>query len=749
MDKLATPVIPKYLRLVVAYESAAREYLNGALARMFDEVEPTMIDFASKAETNNAQVHFFDAIGRVRDRGEMVTRHYFNILDRGFQNFTRGQPIHYPRPIIEADTPGQPGIVDDNDLELHIAIQAMIEKSANKHHQLLYQMGQRLAVIRRGRKLTRRDIPVAPEHLAITFQQVSADFELEHRLLLILCVLFEKCVLAGLGTLYAEINSLFADAGIYPHLAHDVILIQNRAQATGERPEVGRERARSVGETGLPRARTAPLTNEDFAIGVEVFQSILSLLTERLRADPRFRNHPEHRADGNLEQLRSKPNLLQAIGRLTAPATMDTAKYAPGSASSITASTRSATTREQLRRQITGEREAIYRALDTNTIPTADLDTIELVGMLFEHVLDDPDLAPLTKALICHLHTPYLKVAILDQRFLTDPGHIARKLLNLVVNAGRRWVDERNPDAGIHHAMHELVQTIMHEFSDDIALFDSLYEQFLDNLRALEHKTRILEERTREATKGKDRLEHARRRADMLLQQHCGGVRFHPVLWRFLSMAWKHHMTLLLLRDRQAEHQRQWRTVLMVINSVIKLNNGYSDPGTLEWLRHTWPGLKKNIEYGLDFLGDINPEEYIALCDLVRELLQGRQTRPVERVTVRSDTALAAADGSGMTNAEQPTVSELRRREVQQTAIGTWFEFSGADGELQRVKQSWYSPITNNHMFIDRFGSKAFILSTDQLVSRLDGGTVRVVTPNRFPFVDQALRKIHDLLRAE
>ena len=84
---------------------------------------------------------------------------------------------------------------------------------------------------------------------------------------------------------------------------------------------------------------------------------------------------------------------------------------------------------------------------------------------------------------------------------------------------------------------------------------------------------------------------------------------------------------------------------------------------------------------------------------------------------------------------------------AQQTDIGSWFEFDEPDGKLQRVKLSWYSPVTNNHMFIDRFGYKAFILPTEVLVSRLANETARIIKPNRFPFVDQALKKIYGLLR--
>lgn len=746
MNDTPVTVLPKFHYLVENYQTEVNDFLKERFDRMFFEVEPVMIDFASKAETDNAQTLFFDSISHIQDLSDQVTQAYFDTLKTGFSAFRRGQSIHYPKPIIEANNTEQIDIVENSDLEIHIAIQSMITRSRNKNHQVLYQIGQRLAVLQQGRKLRDPDIPACPDHIATTFQTVSCRFELEQKLLLILYVLFEKNVLNDIGALYAEINKILSEAGIYPHLAPVVSLNKSKAQNSEARvPAESEANSQPEAAKSAQRGRTEPLTNEDFSIGEAVFNSILSLLTERRRTDPRFKDHPEYRPDGNLEQLRSKPDLVTAINQLDMPKHFDMGVNESETAATLTPADRSAATIEYLQKRITSEREDIYRKLDTNTIPTADLDTIELVGMLFEHILDDQDLASLTKTLICHLHTPYLKVAIIDRDFLTNPEHIARKLLNLVVNAGRRWVDENNVEAGIYHTMSDMIQTIMRDFKDDISLFSRAYDEFLDHLQALEHKTKILEARTKEATRGKDRLEYARLRAGEVVHQYCAGVRFHPVLWQFLSVVWENYMTLLLLRDEQAEKHKEWRTVLMVINSVIKINNGYTDPPTREWLKHAWPRLKNSIESGLDFLGNTNPSEYVAFQQAVHELQRSTQPEPVEKVVVQPEAELR-------TNREavKGMRSEKMRKllaKAQQTDIGSWFEFDEPDGKLQRVKLSWYSPVTNNHMFIDRFGYKAFILPTEVLVSRLANETARIIKPNRFPFVDQALKKIYGLLR--
>ncbi|MDF1529514.1 MAG: DUF1631 family protein [Sedimenticola sp.] len=744
-DHLA--VIPRYRSLVISYEELAHTFFEEKLDQMFEKVEPVMIDFASKAEADNAQTVFFDAISYIENQREILTKAFFKGLKEGFDDYIQGRPIVYPRPIIETDDASRIGIVDNNDLEIHIAIQAMITKAKNKNHQALYQLVQRLSVLRQGKKIAGHDVPACPTHVATVFQTATIDYDLEQKLLLILYVLFEQNVLKDAGLLYEQANSLFSEAGIYPHLA-PVINIQNSLSSKGDEEEQPKSAAKADVHANekRPSCRTEPLKNEDFELGEEVFRSILSLLTERRRNDPRFKNHPEYQPDGNLELLRSKPELISAINSIETPKTIDLHAASSEELEGLNPAERKTAINHSLQERITSERELIYGELDTNTIPTADLDTIELVGMLFEHILDDQELASLTKALICHLHTPYLKLAIIDPNFLTDPEHIARKLLNLLINAGRRWVDESKLSAGIYNHMQSLIQSIMTEFKDDIIVFEKYYAEFVDHLSALEHKTRLLEERTKEATRGRDRLEYSRIEAEDVLNRHCSGISFHPVLAHFLYSFWKNYITLLLLRNPEIKGGKEWRSVLMVINSIIKANSAPIDQETLEWLRHTLPSLKKHISEGVTFIGmGKEPPEFSALCSLFNnwlseEVAQGEQP-PVELIQPATQMKKKQKKIAVKT-AKQKALLET----VQQTKIGGWFEFDEPDGKAQRVKLSWYSPVTNNHMFIDRFGNKAFILPTEVLLTRLGNKSARIVEPNRFPFVDQTLKKISKML---
>ena len=69
------------------------------------------------------------------------------------------------------------------------------------------------------------------------------------------------------------------------------------------------------------------------------------------------------------------------------------------------------------------------------------------------------------------------------------------------------------------------------------------------------------------------------------------------------------------------------------------------------------------------------------------------------------------------------------------------------DKKVKRhLKLSWYSPVTNKYMFVDRFGIQAFITPINSLAHQMSEGTANIVTQQEVPFMNRALKKIHTIL---
>ena len=77
----------------------------------------------------------------------------------------------------------------------------------------------------------------------------------------------------------------------------------------------------------------------------------------------------------------------------------------------------------------------------------ADELLIDIVALMFDFILDDPNIAAPIRSLVGRLQIPMLKVAILDKDFFNKKNHPARKLLESISSASLGWSE--NPPSAI------------------------------------------------------------------------------------------------------------------------------------------------------------------------------------------------------------------------------------------------------------------------------------------------------------
>ncbi|MCW8906458.1 MAG: DUF1631 domain-containing protein [Sedimenticola sp.] len=730
-------------------------YLTTQLTELFGQVEPAFIDFARKAESDVMQNRFFDSINQILDQREQIEQAFKASINDGFVEFTRGGHIRYPDSPIEARDESELGMVDDDILEQHLAIQSLISKTQNSCYQELYALGKRLAIVRGGKKLSDDDIPACPAHVATAFQEAARSLELDKQIMLIIYFLFGKYVLNDVRSIYQSLNDELIQAGILPNLKlSGLVPPSDRSGSAGQQePDATQLPGEDVGGNEPSGGSPGPAAG----LGEELFKSIHDLLTARRAADPAYRNHPEFSGQDGGRGLLSAPSIAQAIHSLQPSKQAD---YLPdpdsedGIPQSIELDTQLI---QNVRQTLEREQQKLLDELDREKLPAADLDTIELVGMLFEQVLDEEGLANIAKALISHLHTPYLKVAILDRQFLKDETHIARRLLNLMVDGGKRWIDEEDLRRGVYYPMQEIVKTILSEFKSELSLFDEMLYKLDKQLNELEQRARVLEERNQEAAKGRERLETARTRAREIIQKRIAGRKLHPVLERFLNHAWQDRLILMLLRNPEIEKNKEWTSALAVIDSLARVMEARHNSKVKEWLAKNHDNLVRHIKAGLNSLGNYHHPDSNALFKLIESVLQEPVTpepmedpgaeamevaEPVIRNLSKEQPAPREEETPALSAEEDQILQELRKMK-----FGTWFELLDDNQVPRRLKLSWFSPITRKYMFVDRFGMQAYITPAETLATQLCSGKARIIKSNGMPFVSRALKTIHTILK--
>jgi hypothetical protein len=80
--------------------------------------------------------------------------------------------------------------------------------------------------------------------------------------------------------------------------------------------------------------------------------------------------------------------------------------------------------------------------------------------------------------------------------------------------------------------------------------------------------------------------------------------------------------------------------------------------------------------------------------------------------------------------------------------FGTWFEFiKNQQGDVTRQRLSWYSPITDNALFVNQRGQRIGEQSMDSLARLMAKEQVRVVTQGKGRLIDRAWKATVSALR--
>lgn len=753
-DKSFNKPKKKYIELIEGCRDMALVHLAAQMDELFDNIEPALMDFTEKAESNQLQLRFLEAINTLKSNRDQLEANFRKEITRGFNEFLEGLPISYPINVTKTQQADTLELVDKKELDKYLAVQNMVTKHSKEWYQQLYALSQRLGMVRGGQKVEEHDIPTNPAHTATSFQITAEEFDFEAQVLFVVYALFEKFVLNNAGTIYDDFNTRLAEAGIFPNLKLKFTPPQHAEGANdkyGSAAEAADADSDVTGQAGPQAQSDQAAQGEEMsaALGEELFRSIQNMLAVRRMNQPDY-VRPGTGSGGQPVAMTSKPALISTINTLQP---QHSASYLPASGEDAD---RPANVEidmhlmQHVKETLVAEREKLFSEIDKNTIPAADLDTIELVGMLFEQMLDEPELSNIAKALISHLHTPYLKIAILDNNFIINHQHIARKLLDLMVDSGIRWIDEDDLRRGIYYPMQDSVNRILTEFEDDLKIFQVEFDNLTNRVTTLEQKAKVVEARTQEAAKGRERLETARQRATDAIVAKLDGRRLHPALERFLRRAWLDKLILMTLRDPNIEQTKDWKDAMTVVDTIIWAYGARNEQSVRQQLKERISDLKLEIETGLISLGSYHQSDVKACFEVLNAYIEQQP----EKVEVAEEEVEPLADTTEFpvpkpVSSKEQLSDEVKEmtEQLRKTNFGTWFQLEDQNQKARTLKLSWFSPITRKCMFVDRSGMQATIIPIEDLATQICDKRAKIITSPKGPFVNRALKSIRGVLQ--
>ncbi|UVE18510.1 DUF1631 domain-containing protein [Pseudomonas sp. LS44] len=765
---------PRFGELVQSCRKLAMNRLAEHLTGVFGQVDDTLFECAEKAENNQVQTLFFDNMREIRRQRPQIERSYHQKIAQNFADFIDGKLKEREEPE-ELDAT-QFTLVQNEDYEESLQVTNMVSRVKARCAQHLFALEQRLAVLNNGQKLGEDSNPFGPQAIAQAFRDALAPCPFPLRIKTILYMLFDRHVMQSLDSLYEAMNKRLIEAGVLPNLKYSALRSPNTARpastptptqpsaapaAAAVEPSSG---ARVLGgnsqpdpEAAAPPAGPSPsapptpitvnLNDPPSTDPGALFSGLAALLSEYRQREGETPLLGGTRsissfAPRGATRTYSAGELLEALNRLQEKSAHDLSQrlHQPQPV-------------EELKADLQAQLETHSHLPGQQKLSDQEADVIDLVGMLFDFILDDENLPDICKTALSHLHTPYLKVALQDKALFTQHHHPARRLLNAMAQAGVLYGSEGD-ERGLLAKMHWVVERVIQGYSGDLSLFDSLLEEFNEYIATLRHKVELRERRAVEAAKGRDKLLDARQQAVDVIVKTLQGRELPAIMRNFLELTWAD--VLVFIHLRHSQHSEEWQRACEAAEQLAWSGTPLSeqDHQRLQDLRVP---LLDTLRKGLELLGGYHGDgirrllQDIVACqhavqakhpELAAKLATKLPESPLGAMLGEDAALLNSAPRSGLSAHAQVLAKELSRIE-----FGTWFEFANG-GQPRLLKLSWFSPTTHNYMFVDHSGQRVAIKPLTLLASEMEQGLARIVpAQSTAPLMDRALTAIYRVLQ--
>jgi len=686
---------------------------------------------------------------------------FYRELGRSFADFGRGIDQPKPTGATEADSLT---LVSKEDMDIQTARQNMVTGATTGSAQVLAAMRQRLAALNHGQKLGEKDIPGGPSSLDSAYHLAASSLVVEHQALLVLYMLFNKFVMGTTDQLYYEYNKHLLKAGLLPNLKYEVRINPSEAKvkakaAEGKKPvfpanKSGRANSNHKGNddshadviSKIDNNTGSGNGNSGQSLGDELFGDIMQLLSRRNSGKQGQQQAtisnpiPQTELVSTLHQLQQNTN---TVTNTTKP--VDGIKESRQLVANLISN-------------LSTERERLYEGIDRRRLPTADTQVIDLVGMMFEYMLKDEGIPSVAKAELSRLHTPYLKVAILDKALFTDTSHPAHELLNSLAKAAACWVFENDLDRGIFPSIHNVVERIIDEFENNTGIFSELLTLFRANVDEIEIKSTVTEKRTRQAAEGKEKLGLARDNAALAIKECMKGHEVPAPVSQLLYDVWQDKLMFIYLREPESSKSYSWQLAVRTIKAIIWSVEPRTSEEAQSELHEKLPETRKQIEHAVKTLQAYGSNKTETQLALIRDTQQANLCAPVSTSSEPSpaDPGHSEADnnkttdnaGDAESTDEQPSPEiEAAMKELEKIAFGTWFSIQEDEDTLpERVKLSWYSKVSKNYMFVNSMGIKAKVRKHTELATMMVTGNARIVREEKYPLMRRAMEGVRRIL---
>lgn len=709
--------------------------LKPSIQKYYDKLDDTLFDMAEKAETNDMQTQYFEAMRTVRKKKELMVRKFSDNIQYAFKQFKKGEFDYTKDNSKDTDTLNTDGLslVEEKELDKKLAVTNLIEKSNTYFHNQLYALEKRFTLLAGGSDLKLSQIPISPHVIVHAFSAPLDLLPIETNTLLIIIKLYERSLIENLGKPYEDINQYLIKQGIYPDIKFTLPGQQSNAshyrqpEITGAQQPISHDSGQQTSHNPQPQGyrQQAPIDDQ-------TYQTILSALNERHQGQIT----PVAVYDANV--VNSALSLLQSqeLQQMNAGGSALSPKQI----------------KEVLIKRI---QELDVDDGQQRNVNKTDEDTIDLISMLFEFLVEDRNLPAPIQVLLSRLQIPYLHIALKDRRLFSNKNNNARKLLDVLARASIGWTEESDRNKVFINKVESIVQHILEHQQDEID-FPALIEEFQAFDAKNKKKTKVIEKRTYEKALGEERIFSAKAKTAEILETKMKKYQLPKQVTDLLLTPWANVLTLIHLRHHEepdviepyvkfvdklifvsVKDKKKQATKAQVSHVCDFLSNG------LRLVAFDERSVKQKTADLYQLLLEINGLEQAS--DQDHEFVL-----PQEAFTVKEDQdeqpEIVHFIANKKINDQDRQVEHIEDdyyQKAEALSVGDWIEFVDADQDGNiRAKLSWISPISHKRLFVNARGIKVTDKSVDEIAD--DFRTGNAVKLDQVPLFDRAMNAIAD-----
>ncbi|HWV14916.1 MAG TPA: DUF1631 family protein [Cellvibrio sp.] len=764
---------------LIQHIKQCRDLTRSFASRVFPIFWPAwckqVVERAEKATSNKEQVALYEVrnlLAAVQDPAEQEFSQY---LSNGFVKF-KNKTLN-TLTGEERFSGDMLSLVEHSDLEETIAITSISHRAENAFAESLWALQERLALLNGSSKLDARSNPASPVQFCEALRKVLSSLEVDVKTKIIGYKIFDQEIIEQLGRLYKELNQYLVDQDLLPDLRFAVSnnsaqqkspvteSVENNVQESDLNQDSSEAAEESLNRRASDRLLNGSLSQNDVQYQNSLLNAIRLLqhhvtqpyadsMAAATTAEPIVAS--QYSMVGSVAgkasvaihpaslHIYSNQQLVGVLDNMQAQASSATQKaldnsvesgnlvtfLAPQSAQSIS---------QQMMQQIASENE-------NGAVESKDMQTIDLVGMLFQYMLSDEHLPDSVKALLSYLHTPFLKIAFIDKDFFEQPEHPARVLLNSLAEAGIRWVSNDGSDQfDIFARIKATVFHLLEDFKSDVRLFAETLLEFNSYTHNVARRQELMERRTLEKAQGEEKLREAKMLVNRAVRTRTDGREMPSAILLLLLQPWSDYLSFLLLR--YGVNSTSWIRAVNLIDDLL----WSLEPKTLESDKAAQLDKQSEmislLEQGFETIGyeQAKGRKLIdAVIALQKMALQSRKAEPAPAPMRTKLETMADEKAGSMGDSQQPLTPEESNivDSLKMIEFGTWFEFEGG----KRLKVAWFNKKTNHYMLVDQQGKKVSLVAGLQLARDMIAGKARIIAGSSKPFFERALENIYQTL---